>query len=173
MGYFTWTYANQTVRYLKSGDISRHSKVPYGGYGAVLCPDGTLIKEYDYNGYGEFNGKDVYELVVDWNRAYLRDIVAAKLATRDTPTSYQQKYDAVYAELAAAYEDGDWFKCQNIANAFADKEQIYYFHKDWKRSLGIFIACENNENIPYPIKIVDIHYPMRPYDTYPPSIVCQ
>lgn len=39
----------------------------------MACPDGTFIHEPCYEGYGEFNGQDVYELVVRWNRAFIAE----------------------------------------------------------------------------------------------------
>ena len=32
-----------------------------------MCPDGTKIKEDDYEGYGVFGGRDIYQLVAEWN----------------------------------------------------------------------------------------------------------
>lgn len=37
----------------------------------VLCPDGTAMHEYNYDGYGNFAGRDIYNLVADWNREFL------------------------------------------------------------------------------------------------------
>lgn len=42
----------------------------------VLIPKrfgGGHIKEECYDGYGNFGGHDIYELVVDWNRAFLEE----------------------------------------------------------------------------------------------------
>jgi len=33
----------------------------------LYCPDGTIIKEPAYNGYGEFAGNDAYALLAKWN----------------------------------------------------------------------------------------------------------
>ena len=43
---------------------------------------------------------------------------------------------------------------------------------EWKRIVGIYIACENNALIPYPIKIVDCVRP-KPYNQLRPSISTQ
>ena len=48
--------------------------IPFGdlpGTVYLLNPFGEPYKETDYEGYGEFGGRDVYELVVEWNREYL------------------------------------------------------------------------------------------------------
>ena len=42
----------------------------------VLVPEevgGGHIHERCYDGYGNFGGRDVYELVADWNRRYLKE----------------------------------------------------------------------------------------------------
>ena len=43
---------------------------------ALLIPKefgGGKIVEKGYDGYGHFGGEDVYELLADWNRAYLTE----------------------------------------------------------------------------------------------------
>lgn len=183
MGSFTWTFANKPVKILDCGEISHSCKLPYGGYGAVLCPDNTLIKESDYEGYGIFNGKDVFELVVDWNRAHLREIVEKRILEdierrfhhymSPELTDYKKKFHRIYAGLACSYENGDLNACQKIADDFADKMQMQHFRKNWKRSLGIFINDGEKSDIPYPIKIISLRRRHKPYDAYPPSITCQ
>lgn len=37
----------------------------------LLNPFGEPYKEMGYDGYGVFGGRDVYELVVEWNRPFL------------------------------------------------------------------------------------------------------
>lgn len=63
MGFFSWKDCK---------DDSKRLKV--GGEGYLLIPKefgGGHIKVSYYNGYGEFGGLDVYELVYEWNRKYL------------------------------------------------------------------------------------------------------
>lgn len=74
MGIFTWTLANKPLRRLRSGDYAASCKLRYDGCGAVVCPDNTLLQEACYQGYGIFAGHDIYEDVVDWNKAHLTEI---------------------------------------------------------------------------------------------------
>lgn len=164
MGFFTWTFANKSVQKIYDGwDYSQKCKLPYGGYGCVLCPDGTVIEEHNYEGYGMFDGKDVYELVVDWNKDHLLDILK------------QKKHDkGFYYEIAKIYiKEG-----HDAAQQYADKctnerTEPRYLQKDWKRCLGIEIACENNEHVPFPIKITSTPRPRKSYAELPASISCQ
>ncbi len=61
MGFFSW----------KTSDTHRSISNIYSSRGTfpvyVLCPDGTKIKEENYEGYGEFGRRDIYALVAQWN----------------------------------------------------------------------------------------------------------
>ena len=63
MGCFSWLFADT--------DNTQNLRTDRAGY--IACPDGTFIHEPCYEGYGEFNGQDVYELVVRWNRAFIAE----------------------------------------------------------------------------------------------------
>ena len=52
MGCFSWLFADT--------DNTQNLRTDRAGY--IACPDGTFIHEPCYEGYGEFNGQDVYEL---------------------------------------------------------------------------------------------------------------
>lgn len=82
MGYFTWTDARREPRLLKNGDYSVTDKIGYDGFAKVVCPDDTEICEPYYEGYGMFDGHDIYDLVVDWNKDHL-DEIFARLAQKD------------------------------------------------------------------------------------------
>ena len=65
MGYFTFTFANW----------NNEKKLRYGYSGYIACPDGTFIRTKYYDGYGHFSNKDVYDLVVDWNKDNLLELL--------------------------------------------------------------------------------------------------
>lgn len=65
MGFFTWTDAKHEPRLNRRGDFQNRDKIPYGGFAQVICPDGTCIKEPYYDGYGLFDGHDIYDLVAE------------------------------------------------------------------------------------------------------------
>lgn len=70
MGYFSWMFADKANR----------SRLKIGQPAYVPCPDGTVIFEPAYDGYGHFGGKDIYELVAEWNRDSMQisDLVLPK-----------------------------------------------------------------------------------------------
>lgn len=168
MGFFTWTDARRKPRKIKNGGYNRYDVIPYDGYAQVVCPDGSSIEEHCYEGYGIFGGKDIYELVVEWNRPYLRDIFQ-KIIEKNS-------WGACLAPIAEAYqEDGD-----SAAEAAADTvcsidETPYIVKSEWKREIGIAIACVSSYDdvvCPYPIKIVRAHGKFD-YDTLLPSLSYQ
>lgn len=105
----------------------------------VLVPKefgGGHIKETCYDGYGNFGGHDIYDLVVDWNKNYLKHIVK---------------------------EINTW-KCDwdersiEVLNDFLHEREPIFNNENWtmkKRHFGITLACYNEDNarLRYPIKI--------------------
>ena len=139
MGYYTWKLAN------------KNNTVSAGYYRKlyVLCPDDSFIAEPFYDGYGEFDGHNIFELVVDWNRPYLKDIFAKLQGEADAKG--EAVWGMQYAEVAIAAMESD-------ASAAAKAKEIFKSETDieeWKRIVGIAIACENNSELPFPIKIVN------------------
>ena len=63
MGCFSWLFA----------DTNNTHNLRMGKPGYIACPNGTFIHEPCYDGYGEFDGWDVYELVVQWNREFIAE----------------------------------------------------------------------------------------------------
>lgn len=79
MGSFSWLFA----------DTNNTKNLRANRRGYVACPDGTFICEPCYETYGIFDGKDVYDLVVDW-RNFLR--VNGTL-NRDSASTVRGMYD--------------------------------------------------------------------------------
>ena len=137
MGYFTWTDAEHKPRERKDRygftDFVQKDVIGYGRKVIVVCPDDSEIVEPYYEGYGIFDGKDIYELVVDWNRNHLVEIFD-RIAEEDGPNHWGSDLRS----LAEDYQNG-------IDPVTNDSE--------WKRRVGITIACVHNEWLPYPIKM--------------------
>lgn len=68
MGSFSWLFA----------DTNNTKNLRANRRGYVACPDGTFICEPCYETYGIFDGKDVYDLVVDWNRKFIAELPARR-----------------------------------------------------------------------------------------------
>lgn len=166
MGYFTWTDARREPRLLKNGDYAIADKIGYGGYAKVVCPDNTEIIEHYYDGYGEFDGHDIYELVVDWNKEYLEEIFGRM---SEGHWGYRLK------EVAIAFQNDNEAKMrEEIERLITSGIEARWLKDEWKRHIGIAIACddEDNRNLPFPIKITTTKW-HRKYDELYPSCNCQ
>ena len=147
MGCFSWMYSDTDNQY----------PLLIGNPGYIVCPDGNFIFEASYGGYGIFNNYDIYDLVVDWNRPYIRTILKAK--TR----SFLNWPDQLISAILISDE-----KAQQIINQIYPQDSS--MRNEWKRNLGIDIACEDEDNasLPNPIKIVQSPYCCE-YSALPPS----
>jgi hypothetical protein len=166
MGYFTWTDARRHPKLLKNGDYAAADKIGYGGYAKVVCPDNTEIIETYYEGYGEFDGHDIYDLVVDWNKDYLEDIF---YRMPDDHWGYHLK------DLASAFQRDDEYGMRVEIERMIDLGlETKLLREEWKRLIGITISChdEDNANLPFPIKITTTKWHRR-YDELVPSCNCQ
>ena len=169
MGIFTWTLANRQVKYLRNGNYAASCKLPYDGYGAIVTPDDEIIKETCYEGYGMFGNQDAYDLVAEWNRKHLFRIINAPTFQK---WSLFPVDDPDYRSLLEAYADDDELKLKSAVKAISKKTPL--MDEEWKRTLGILIACEdtNAKLLSYPLKIVNCLRPKR-YDQLSISLATQ
>lgn len=120
------------------------------------------IEEHCYDGYGHFGQYDIYDLVADWNRDYIDAENFENYCLR-TPkleqfsgtkeTKEEQRY---YYERALASNKKEKQMLKDFCNhKYNDIEMIQMYGKDYKRLIGINIACydEDNAMLKYPIKI--------------------
>lgn len=153
MGCFSWMFCNR--------DNKVALKIGRKGY--LLLPDDTCIMEEVYNGYGVFGGKDVYALVAEWNREHLtEDMLRRPRYDRgDNEDVYRYNMDYYITAVCRLYD----YK----SGKYTDEEMQEKYGMDWKRELGINIACydEQNAALPFPIKISSAK---RKYSEMPPSI---
>ena len=148
MGFFSWV-TSDTNKSVSNAWSTRGALPVY-----LLCPDGTKIHEADYDGYGVFGGKDVYELVAEWNRGNLTPDYLRK--PERSGWSKDEEGQRWYERALARHEDD----CRMLAEyreGATDEAMAERYGKDWKRLLGIHIACydEQNEALEFPIKIVE------------------
>lgn len=128
MGSFSWLYSDSGKQMLNGVYNNSYLLIPeefqeqYGPY----------IMEPCYEGYGIFSGIDVYDLVAEFNKDFIPEIL--RLAS-----------------------EGKWH-CRMFAE---DKKDLQNFYEGKltceKRWIGILMACYNDDNVrlPYPIKITE------------------
>lgn len=132
MGVFSWIYSDTNIPLL----IGKEAFVP--------TPDGDILYEHNYNGYGTFAGCDIYELVAMWNREYL-----AEHPEHIIPSNQKRICDhpwyAIYRDLSIDFSD-IICRCQ-------EQKLVSDFFET--RSIGIAIASydEDNSALKRPIKI--------------------
>ena len=158
MGCFSWLFADT--------DNTQNLRIDRAGY--IACPDGTFIHEQCYEGYGEFNGQDVYELVVRWNRAFIAENPDFLLPHihRFYNGSVKQcrlkdfRWYPVIADLSIPFEQ----LRDALDKHLRETVSLYRPYSAELRGVGIDIACYNEDNavLPYPIKITrkmrGVHY---------------
>lgn len=150
MGQFSWYTCDTRKRILCNRKKEIYVLIPaeYGG---------GHIKEMCYDGYGHFGGKDIWELVAEWNQRYL----IVEYLKKPTREWYDQSMDKTLIEeyfqkSMERYKD----KCQRLLdykNGVSNSDMSQKYGKEWKREIGIDIACGNSQNrkIKYPIKIAE------------------
>lgn len=155
----------------------------------VLVPKefgGGHIHERCYDGYGNFGGRDVYELVADWNRKYLKEHPDFRIQSSIERIKYgitrlQESY------IKAGMEIPENIKIPDNVEEYGMKVSSFSWYDDYcdlsmikeefqkkngeYRGVGIDLACYDEDNIalPYPIKIT--HNPDLKYEDCKPSLI--
>lgn len=145
MGQFSWIYSDT-----KKAMLDGVHKDSY-----LLIPEpfqrefGEYIVESCYDGYGEFDGHDVYDLVALWNREFVSKNPDLKLY-RGTQLSEYLWYP-FFSDLSLSIEE----VLKKWKEADGERPEVYHFCE--LRQIGIDIACYDAENraMQYPIKIVE------------------
>lgn len=154
MGCFSWMFADK--------NNEKNLKIDHKGY--LLTPSNETLKACPYEGYGEFDGYDVYDLVAIWNRDYL-----SKHPEFEVP-QHGGKWDEetgswVSNPKTKRIDEYPWYKyyanmsltVKEMMDKIAEDEEVKKFLVFVElRCIGIEIACYDDQNaaLPYPIKIV-------------------
>lgn len=135
MGQFSWIYSDTGEPVYNDERADTYLLVPK----EFQKKYGHAIYEPWYEGYGRFGGYDVYDLIIEWNKEMIPEIIAKA-------------------------KKNEWFKYVPSKMEMEDLEN-YYLGKPIHcelRILGIILACYNEDNakLKYPIKItsVDMDY---------------
>lgn len=148
MGIFTWTDAQyKKPRMNKWGDYPRKYVVEYGEYARLVCPDNTILETDCHNYYGTINGYDIYDLVAEWNR---EDIPRLYKAIKEKgKSSLYKNFDEIVKMFHKGIDDNI------ISNKIKEMGFADFLIHDWKRTIGIDIACwdDMTDMLKYPIKL--------------------
>ena len=127
MGQFSWIYSDTNKQLIDNRRADAYLLVPK----PFQEKYGKAIYESCYDGYGRFGRYDVYDLIPEWNKEMIPEIIRR-------------------------IKDGNW-KCSTSENDITNL-QNYYEGKPITcelRWLGIVMACYDEDNfaLEYPIKI--------------------
>lgn len=153
MGIFTWKFAEDGRRKLIYGNREPAYLLFPKEFG------GEIYEFRYYDGYGSLGGKDPYELVAEWNREDLISIADRKVK------SGRLKEGSFMNQLmrAAAVSDDEAQRfveeCFRVGRLQTGGHE--YLLREWKRNIGIEIACydEDHRKLKYPIKITQTPMP--------------
>lgn len=172
MGQFSWIYSDTNKPVINHKTTDTYLLVPppfQKEYGKSIC-------ESCYDGYGDFGKYDVYDLIAEWNREYLsEDMLRDKPKLENYGGLYEfekedlknqglseEEIDQKDKELRREhFERGMKDYNRNIdmlndyKNGMSDEDMTNKYSPNWKRHIGIAIACYDNQNmaLPFPIKI--------------------
>jgi hypothetical protein len=141
MGQFSWIYSDIEKQVIDNKVADTYLLVPK----SFQEKYGKAIYEDCYDGYGRFGKYDVYDLIPEWNREMIPEIIRR-------------------------IKNGNWY-CSTSENDIQNL-QAYYDGKEIDcelRWLGIIMACydEDNSALEYPIKITTKE---MEYDNVSPSL---
>lgn len=143
MGQFSWIYSDTGKQMVDNKKKDSFLLVPPKFYSVY----GDCIVERQYDGYGHFKGHDIFELVAEWNRDMIPEII--RRMNNGTWGSWTREYD--YDVFQRYYNEGP----QSLP-------------KDDRRWVGILMTQDDgfNRSLEFPIKITE--KPMS-YDMADPS----
>jgi len=124
---------------------------------AVLIPEeygGGIIEERSYDGYGRFGGRDVFELIAEWNYQHI-DVSALKKPLREDFQDGER--GQMYYEGAMAQHDLICSILEDYKKGLKPRKMSCEYGEDWKRILGIHLVNESRNCLKYDLKIVEIN----------------
>lgn len=143
MGQFSWIYSDTRRQVLDNREADTYLLVPK----PFQEKYGRAIHETCYNGYGDFGGYDVYDLIPEWNKDMIPEIVRRM-------------------KNGTWHSSGSDSDIENLMNYYEGKPLTENYEL---RYLGIAMACydEDNAALEYPIKITSMELD---YDSVAPSL---
>ena len=127
MGQFSWIYSDTNKQVIDNKCADTYLLVP-PPFQSIY---GRAIYEGCYDGYGRFGKYDIYELIIEWNKDMIPEIIR-----RINNGNWECRTTQADIQNLQNYHDGKGITCE-------------------LRWLGIILACYDEDNfaLEYPIKI--------------------
>lgn len=127
MGQYSWIYSDTKKQVVDNRRADTYLLVPP----SYQSKYGSAIYEPCYNGYGSFGSYDIYELVAEWNKTFIPELIK-RIKSKEWVCSVNDED----VENLQHYYLGEPITCE-------------------LRWLGIIMGCYDEDNfaLPYPIKI--------------------
>ena len=157
MGQFSWLDCKNSQKQIFCNEIADVYLLVPAEFG------GGSYHESIYDGYGRFDGVDVYEAVAIWNRSYINaDLI-------EYPKREQYCNEKYYGFALKRYNESVSRLNDFISGEKTEEEMESLYGDDYLRLIGIDIACYDEQNfaLKYPIKIT--HDAAAVYEKCKPS----
>lgn len=166
MGFFSWV-TSDTNESIPNTHSCRKTFPVY-----VLIPTefgGGMIEEPSYEGYGDFGGRDIYDLVADWNRA---SIDADALIRPDRGDYARDQYGDVAYDRAMERHRRNCSMFADFAGGADDASMISKYGEDFRRTIGLLISFSDTYAAPVKFSIKIVKNPVLAYEGVSPSKIC-
>jgi len=123
MGYFSWKTCD-TDRSIANNDSGRETIKVH-----MITPDGRVFTEKDYDGYGEFGGKDFYELLAELNGLGSDRSAGIDLCFKDN-TNGDDTPGVIYPKLVEDLDEDVKGQYENLPNPITCSDQGFFYSDD-------------------------------------------
>ena len=120
MGFFSWETSDTNE------SVSNKHSIRGAKPCKMIAPDGRVWKELDYNGYGEFGGKDFYELLAELNGLESDRDKGIGLAFRDCPSG-DNAVGVIYPKIVSMSFTG---KYTDVPNSRSCDDQGFFYGEE-------------------------------------------
>jgi hypothetical protein len=120
MGFFSWKTCdtNRSIANVYSDELT------FDVY--MITPDGRVFHEAHYDGYGEFGGKDFYELLAELNGKESERSVGIEIAFNDSPSG-DDTAGVIYPKLVEHISEDVVAQYKRLPNPFGCEYQGYFY----------------------------------------------
>ncbi len=123
MGFFSWNTCD-TGESIANNCSTRPTFTVH-----MITPDGRVFTEEDYEGYGEFGGKDFYELLAEINGLESDREIGIDLAFKVNPGG-DNTPGVIYPKLVECLDDDVVVQYNNLENPECCEAQGYFYGDD-------------------------------------------